>query len=236
MPYTKIIWIKLFLSLLTEDDRFLYQLNERQQLLYIKLLLLAGMTNNKITKNTHFICHKLNYNHEEACFIADIKRIKEVFPRFKEDEFYYFENFENIHNQVRDSQRIAKGYPKTEKGLDQIKNKNKIKKEDSSASHLPLKAQLSDNDFISSLKTNKAFSHINIEHELLKMDAWVSTHKGRQKTRRFIVNWLNKTEAPVNTTPKVKYIPTKPKNESLATPEEIKENIKKMKELVRGIG
>ena len=65
MPYTNIVFIKLFLSLFEEDDRFLYQLNESQQLLYIKLLYMAGATQNKITKNLKFISHKINYHHKE---------------------------------------------------------------------------------------------------------------------------------------------------------------------------
>uniref|UniRef100_A0A6M3JJF1 Uncharacterized protein n=1 Tax=viral metagenome TaxID=1070528 RepID=A0A6M3JJF1_9ZZZZ len=99
MPYTNIVFIKLFLSLFEEDDRFLYQLNESQQLLYIKLLYMAGSTQNKITKNLRFIAHKVNYHHEDTCMVADIKRIIEIFPKFKEgNEFYYFENFNELHN------------------------------------------------------------------------------------------------------------------------------------------
>ena len=29
------------------------------------------------------------------------------------------------------------------------------------------------------------------------MDAWLLAHKGRKKTRRFVVNWLNKIEKPL---------------------------------------
>jgi len=52
-------------------------------------------------------------------------------------------------------------------------------------------------DFIQSLKTNTAYSHINIDQELGKMDAWLLAHPGRQKTKRFIVNWLNKIDKPL---------------------------------------
>lgn len=58
---------------------------------------------------------------------------------------------------------------------------------------------LSDLDFIKELKKNPAYSHINIDNELNKMDAWLSAHIGRQKTRRFIVNWLNKIDRPITT-------------------------------------
>ena len=57
--------------------------------------------------------------------------------------------------------------------------------------------KLSDEEFLVSLKSNPAFSHINIEEQLGKMDAWLLAHPGREKTRRFIVNWLNKIDKPM---------------------------------------
>ncbi len=51
-------------------------------------------------------------------------------------------------------------------------------------------------DFLTTLKTNPAYTHISIDTELSKMDAWLSVHKGRQKTKSFIINWLNKIEKP----------------------------------------
>lgn len=60
------------------------------------------------------------------------------------------------------------------------------------------KNDLTDEQFLISLKTNKAFSYINIDHELAKMDAWFLVHPKRKKTRRFVVNWLNRIEKPFN--------------------------------------
>jgi len=53
--------------------------------------------------------------------------------------------------------------------------------------------------FIESLKLNPAFRHINMEIELGKMDAWLSTRPGKQKTPRFVVAWLNRIPAPLPT-------------------------------------
>lgn len=58
--------------------------------------------------------------------------------------------------------------------------------------------RLSDEDFIQSLKDNPAFKGIDINRELLKMDAWLITKPGRKKTRQFIVNWLNKIDQPLS--------------------------------------
>lgn len=59
----------------------------------------------------------------------------------------------------------------------------------------------SNTDFISSLKENPAYKEIDIDKELSKMDAWLSTPagKGRKKTARFIVNWLNRIDTTVVT-------------------------------------
>ncbi len=59
---------------------------------------------------------------------------------------------------------------------------------------------ISSSDFFSSLKDNLAYKHINIEIELVKMDTWLSLHPGRQKTKKFIVDWLNKIETPIGPT------------------------------------
>lgn len=52
-------------------------------------------------------------------------------------------------------------------------------------------------EFINSLKTNSAYTHINLGAELAKMDAWLLTRPGRKKTKRFVLNWLNKIEPPL---------------------------------------
>jgi len=141
MPYRKVVFIKLFLRLFEEDDRFLYQLNESQQLLYLKMLVLAGITGNKIPKNFRFIQNKINYAHDEQCFNADIKRIMEVFPHVRADDFcYYIDNFWELHNWYEEegvpkeflgsSKGVPKEFPENSKGSSQNKNKNKNKEKE----------------------------------------------------------------------------------------------------------
>lgn len=56
---------------------------------------------------------------------------------------------------------------------------------------------INDSDFVTSLKNNFAFKHLNIDAELGKMDAWcLANHK--QKTRKFVVAWLNRIDKPLN--------------------------------------
>lgn len=67
-------------------------------------------------------------------------------------------------------------------------------------------------DFIESLKANPAYAGIDIDRELAKMDAWLQTPKGRgrQKTKGFIVNWLNKIDVPPQPRPVVRKPDPKP--------------------------
>ena len=57
-------------------------------------------------------------------------------------------------------------------------------------------------DLLTSLKMNPAYSHINLDHEVGKMRAWLALpgNKGRKMTPRFVLNWLNKIEQPIPVT------------------------------------
>lgn len=72
--------------------------------------------------------------------------------------------------------------------------------------------------FIDALKQNPAYSHIDIDNELHRMDAWLLVNPKRKKTKRFVVNWLSRIEKPLPTTPKkvIKYDP--PKDEPTEKP------------------
>lgn len=50
--------------------------------------------------------------------------------------------------------------------------------------------------FFLQLKENPAYKGIDLERELGKMDAWLllPQNKGRKKTHKFILNWLNKID------------------------------------------
>lgn len=61
--------------------------------------------------------------------------------------------------------------------------------------HLP------DSQWLDQLRNNPAYSHINLMRELGKMQAWLSVRPHRQLTKRFIVNWLNKIDPPVEFKP-----------------------------------
>ena len=82
--------------------------------------------------------------------------------------------------------------------------------------------------FIETLKANIAYKHINFEVELAKMDVWLNLprNKGRKKTDRFILAWLNRVEASID----IKSPPKKPIVQDI--PKINKEERKKVGELV----
>ena len=90
-----------------------------------------------------------------------------------------------VNGQVTDNLRTSNGQvTDTNKN---VKNEKNVKKK-----------SIPSPDFISSLKQNLAYSHIDIDNELHKMDAWLllPKNKGRKKTSRFILNWISKIEKP----------------------------------------
>jgi hypothetical protein len=58
------------------------------------------------------------------------------------------------------------------------------------------KVKLTDAEFLDHIR--KTYTWLCLDTELAKMDTWLLTQGGRrQKTRRFIVNWLNRVEKPL---------------------------------------
>ena len=57
--------------------------------------------------------------------------------------------------------------------------------------------KLTDEEWLKTLSDNPAWKHIDVSHELAKMDSWIAVNPKRKKTRRFITNWLNRIEKPM---------------------------------------
>lgn len=97
---------------------------------------------------------------------------------------------------------------------------------------------MADEEFIETLKQNPAYKGIDLDREIGKLDAWLLTPRGRgkKKTQQRLVNWLNRTENPME---------TKPKTESYyrdavpPLPEDGQRDpagLEKLRELMKGIG
>ncbi|MFA5154264.1 MAG: hypothetical protein WC554_17065 [Clostridia bacterium] len=109
MPYTSIVFVKLFWKdLIYDDKRFIEQLSDQEKGLYLMLLLLAGSTDNKIPYNAEYIKITLHLDADLLNIITMIDKILSVYPKLiKKGNFLKFKNFNKLTNQIR----IAEEYP-----------------------------------------------------------------------------------------------------------------------------
>ena len=151
MPYRNILWIKLEKRLLN-DYRF-YTMSENAQLIFVKLLLLAAETDNKLPKTPSILKTCLRSNLSEKSLEACIKEIRTHLPKFKESsEFYYFYEWKNRINRIspREFPGSPRGVPKDALDKEKIRQ-DKIRKDKSiSTGQEPVGKTI--NDFIDSFK------------------------------------------------------------------------------------
>jgi len=190
VAYKNIVFVKLEKRLLNDHRWFL--MTENAQLIYIKLILLAAETYNKIPKNDDVLRVALRSSLQLADFQNCLNEIKQNFPKFKENKhFCYFKDFESKTNfrSKSDYQVHNPALPKcsVEEEEEEDKEEDKEKK----------KKPLTDTQFFEFLKTT--YDYVDLQTEFKKMDGWLATRPGRTKTRRFIINWLNKVDKPVQT-------------------------------------
>ena len=124
MPYKQIVFVKIKMKLF-EDDRFLFDLNDRQKGLFLMLIGLAGKTENKIRNEVEFIKSRLNLKHIEY---SDLEHISKVYDKFSlKDNYWQFDDFDEVHNWFGNSQGTPKELPRSSKkeNKKEIKNKNK---------------------------------------------------------------------------------------------------------------
>lgn len=55
-----------------------------------------------------------------------------------------------------------------------------------------------DHEFIIALKSNRIYQDIDVDFQLGLMDAWLLAHPKRMKTKKFVVNWLNREAVRIN--------------------------------------
>ncbi len=111
----------------------------------------------------------------------------------------------NDHQELREDRKGQDGLPSYKSGTTpgevpregevEGKGEGEVKVEDKGLSRPP--ANQTDDEFLASLLKNPAYQGIDIQRELSKMDAWLSVRPEKKKTRRFIVNWLNRADKEV---------------------------------------
>ena len=87
--------------------------------------------------------------------------------------------------------------PLMEKGMEKEREHDRSTELRNGVTTVKRPLHLSDDDFLKTLKANPAYKHIDFEFEFGKMDAYLLTKRGRIKTRRFIVAWLNRIDRPM---------------------------------------
>jgi hypothetical protein len=160
-------WIKLHRSLFRERE--FVKLSPASRFLYTGLILLATEHENRIYNDLTWIGQLLCIPHTEI----DLK------PLYRAG-FLQATNLPRVLERERERER-------------------EIEREIAGAD-APSRARsrrLTDEEFLQSLKDSPAYKHIDLDEQLAKMDVWIKLHPGRQKTRPFIVKWLNRIEKPL---------------------------------------
>jgi len=120
MPYKNIHWVKLEKRLLN-DHRF-YTMTEESQLIYVKLLMLAAETSNKVPKNTSILRAALRSTQTEVKIGECMNEIKEHFPKFRETKDYYkFNGWGVRHNWVLSKESLGNSQGTAREPLDKIR-------------------------------------------------------------------------------------------------------------------
>ena len=115
----------------------------------------------------------------------------------------FFENLSYLPESFHETFKQGLVEPSHEPIPNQEQEQEQEKEQENRNPRFSPKAQngnMPDEEFLQVLKENPAYKGVDIDKELGKMDAWLLTPKGmgRKKTRKFIVNWLNKTDPIVN--------------------------------------
>jgi hypothetical protein len=128
MPYKNIVYAKLERRLL--NDARWFMMSETSQLNYIRFILLAQETYNKIPKNPGVLRLLFKTNQEESEIESSIQEIKKNFPKFRENKhYYYFLGFEDKTNYVPDKEKLGKSQESPEDDAEK-KRKENIRKEE----------------------------------------------------------------------------------------------------------
>lgn len=126
MPYRNIVYAKLEKRLL--NDHRWFTMTDQSQLIYIKLILIAQDTYNQIPKNVETL-RQLCRCKRKNILVRSIEDIKMNFPKFKESEnFYYFDDFHEKTNYIRECPSNAEGAPKA--GVEKEKEEDKEKEKE----------------------------------------------------------------------------------------------------------
>lgn len=196
MAYKNIVWIKLERRLI--NDYRWYQMSIHAQLYYVKFILLAAETYNKIPKNIPTLSSLLRNELEIGQLRGVIKEIQKNFPKFKSNRyFYYFDEFENKTNWLPAEQSPSNRQAIAEHSVEKIKNredKEKIK------SILPSIEEIINycKERNNKVDPNKFYNHYQAKGWLIgrnKIKDWKAAVRTWEQTKNFTAPELKKKPA-----------------------------------------
>jgi len=124
MAYKNIVFIKLEKRLL--NDYRWYTLSESAQLIYIKLILLAAETYNKIPKSEPVLRQALRSTLEPNEFHKALEEVKNNFHKFMSSKYYYyFKEFESKTNYVKNRELLSNRSAIAKTAVDKEEEKDK---------------------------------------------------------------------------------------------------------------
>lgn len=139
-------------------------------------------------------------NHDEK-FWNGIKpfarRVQKQISEVANDSRHDLDTVANDSRNDLDEVEIVSSQPSLAKPSQAKPGLARPKEKSSLRERKPARITLSDSDFLDALKSNPAYCHVDLTAELGKMDAWLAVNPGRQKTHRFVVNWLNRIGRPL---------------------------------------
>lgn len=172
MPYKNIVFAKLEKRLLS-DHRW-YMMSENAQLNYIKLILVAAETYNKIPRDYEAIRRAFKTEQSLEMVKQSIDEIRRNFPKFKQNKaYYFFDGFEEKTNYIpkREIPRKSLGLPKD--GVDKEEDKEEEEDEDKEKNTVTRDCaatgeELKKTDFILRLKDEEKSIFLSSIYQLIK--------------------------------------------------------------------
>jgi hypothetical protein len=206
MAYKNIVFIKLEKRLL--NDHRWYMMSESAQLIYIKLILLAAETYNKIPKNDEVLREGLRSRQDLETFKKCLEEIKQNFPKFKENKhFRYFGEFETKTNYIPKREIPSKSPAIAQHSVDKEIEEEIDKEEEEEESKSPAIAKHSEEDkkfnYHSFKEANnpvfkdflkKLYPSVPVEIEFNRMEGWLLTNpqKRYKNYGKFCRGWIDR--------------------------------------------
>ena len=126
MSYKNVVFVKLFVKL-GRDYRFTDKLNDSQKMLYMFLLLLAGMTDNEIPNDANWIKRTLNLQIPYELIELDLLHIRKVFDKLVcRNDLLQFVDWQQLHNFKIGVPILATEKRRVEKSKSRVREEKKV--------------------------------------------------------------------------------------------------------------